>query len=358
MIAIVFIGELKYCPYVSKYIQVIEENQKDYEVLFWNRGNDEVNFPQNYIHFNKKSKLNKHPLLKIVDFIQFSRWLKRTITKRGYEKIIVLSTLSGIFIAKILVNKYKNKYIFDIRDYSYEKIRLFYKIEEKIIRNSNFTCISSQGFKYFLPKDYSYVMAHNFNYSDMKYRGRLNKKKKGSVIKLVWIGSVRYFQHQSKILYKLKNDDRFLIIYHGTGPQIDIFKQYCEDNQIKNVIFTGEYNNTEKLTLLAGADILNNSYGKKNEICIKHAISNKYYDGLVFGIPQLVENNSFKHEKIYQVGVGIGLDIDSEYFADKLYDYYFSIDENKFNDCCDRELETIIEEDAEYIRMIRNFVRE
>lgn len=34
MIGIVFIGNLKYCPYLSKYTQVLEQEEKEYVFCF------------------------------------------------------------------------------------------------------------------------------------------------------------------------------------------------------------------------------------------------------------------------------------------------------------------------------------
>lgn len=357
MIGIVFIGDLRYCPYLDKYVKVLEEQRKDYEVLFWNReGTTNTVFTENHISFNKKSELNRPPMAKIVDFLQFSIWIKNSIETKKYNSLIVLSTLSGIFLTSTLLKKFKNNYIFDIRDYSYEKYRLFYRLEEKIIRYSRFTCISSAGFREFLPRNYDYVIAHNFNYNDLKFSKNFKKKQKGSVLNLVWNGVVRYFDHQLAIIKKLKNDKRFNIVYHGSGLALDRLRTYCADNMINNVCFTGAYDNNKKNSLLANADILNNSYGLKNKNKIKYAIANKYYDGIIFGIPQLVEVNSFKHKKVSESGVGIGLDVHSEDFADRLYDYYFSIDEDEFNTNCIRELHTILKEDELYLKHIRDFI--
>ena len=52
----------------------------------------------------------------------------------------------------LLLFKYKNNYILDIRDPSYEKFKLFNQILKKIICSSYFTTISSEGFLEFLPK--------------------------------------------------------------------------------------------------------------------------------------------------------------------------------------------------------------
>lgn len=356
MIGIIFIGDLKYCPYLSKYTNALESKNIKYEVLYWNREGAKSIYPQNYISFNNKSKLNRHPFFKIKDFIYFRFWLKEKIALKKYKKLIILSTLSGMIISDVLLKEYSNKYIFDIRDYSYEHYKLFLKKEEMLLKTSYFTCISSKGFKDFLPRGYKYNIVHNFNKADLEYGRTFRKKPYGATLNLTWIGAVRYFEHQKQIIDKLYNDKRFKLIYHGMGPQIEVYKKYCKNKNITNVIFTGEYSNDDKHILLNDTDILNNSYKTNKIMEVKYAISNKYYDGLIFGIPQLVETGTFKNDIVKTYGVGIGISPYDKEFGDKLYDYYFNIDEKMFNSSCKNELEKILHEDEKYINCINKFL--
>jgi len=356
MVGIVFIGNIENCPYLSKYVKVLESENVSYEVLFWNRSGIAKKYDNNYISFNLKSDLKKKPINKILDFIKFRKWLTGEVERKKYKKLIILSTLSGVFIYSTLIKEYKYLYIFDIRDYSYEHIKPFKKIEDKIIRNSFFTCISSNAFKNFLTTDISYLLVHNYNSDEIKYKKIFSKKAAESTLNLVFIGGMRYFNHQSSIIDRLKNDNRYNIIYHGRGVDLDKYKEYCAQNSIKNVRFTGEYDNSNKYKLLEDADILNNSYDMKIGNEVKYAISNKYYDGLIFGIPQLVEVGSYKHDKVSANGLGIGLDVNDENFANKLYEYYHSIDIENFNKSCIDEISRVIEDDDAYIKELKGFL--
>ncbi|MEK5585138.1 hypothetical protein MKZ21_23095 [Paenibacillus sp. FSL P2-0536] len=355
MVGLIFIGDINFCPYLEKYTSVLQEKNIEYEVLFWNRENKNFDLPTNYIYFNKKSRYRKNPVFKILEFMQFSLWLQRIIIKKKYSKLIILSTLSGMFLANVLLKKYPGKYVFDIRDYSYEHIKFFSLLEEKLIKKSFFTCISSQGFKEFLPKNYPYVMAHNFNSKDLSISRKFEKKGLDRPLNLVWNGTVRYFEHQEKILSKLANDKRFNIIYHGMGSDYELYINFCEKMGFSNIKFTGNYNNLEKEKLLKDADILNNSYGTKKEMEVKYAMANRYYDGLIYKIPQLVEINTFKHKKVQEIEVGIGIDIASENLADLLYEYYCNINETQFNYNCNQEIGGILKEDNLYIDKIKEF---
>lgn len=352
MIALVFCGDLRYCPYINRYIERLEKAEVDYKIFFWNRSGFDLNLSDHYIYYDQGSDLSSGKIQKLLDFIRFKRWLIEQLKKNHCEKIIALSTLTGVFLGHFL---YKKDYIFDIRDYSYEHIAPFYWIEKKVIENSTFTAISSAGFKAFLPQ-HDYIIAHNFNRNDI-VPGAMFRKSEGK-INFVWNGVVRYFEFQKAYLNALKNDPRFNIVFHGDGPELDLYKQYCENNGFTNVIFTGTYSNKDKAILLEDAHILNNcygyTYGAGNKL--KYAVSNRFYDGIVHHIPQLVEPEGFKPSWANKSGLGVSFPPDKE-FADRLYEYYIGIDEKLFDVICTRELQKVLADDDVYIKKIDEFIK-
>ncbi|MBO0411987.1 hypothetical protein JZO81_13000 [Enterococcus hulanensis] len=354
MIGIVFVGDIIFSPYMKTYTDSLEKNNEDYEVLFWKRDKGRVQFPKNYFYFEHESKLGKSKFLKITDFLKYRRWLKLKVHSKNYDKLIILSTLPGLLLFKELRQDYYKKYIFDIRDYSFENVLPFYNMEKKIIESSCFTCISSPGFKDFLP-DHDYVQAHNLQVTELANKRDFKKKKNGP-LKLVWIGAVRYFEQQVEIIEKLKDSNQFQIIYHGIGESFEELKDYVEENKIDNVFFTGRYDNKDKAILLQDADILLNSYKVKNHKMVKYAMSNKYYDGLIYGIPQLVERDSTKQVEVEKRKLGIALDTESIDFADRLWNYYFEIDESLFNRNKELALSEIVEEQKTYLAKVDEFI--
>lgn len=150
----------------------------------------------------------------------------------------------------------------------------------------------------------------------------------------------------------------YLQLFHGDGPQLETYKKYCQDNGFANVEFTGAYDNNSKEKLLKDAHILNNCYGYEKGAGnkLKHAVSNRFYDGLIFHIPQLVEPDGYKSKWVISSEVGVNFQVD-EKFADKLYQYYHAIDVDKFNNACKIELQKIIHEDDEYINNIDAFIK-
>lgn len=354
MVGIIFIGDLYVCPYLHRYTEACEANNVSFEFLFWNRSGENLNLPSNYIYFDMPSKEEQSFVTKLFDFIKYRRWLKKQIKSKKYEKLIVLSTLSGIILFDIL-KKYRSRYVFDIRDYSYERIKLFFSLEKKLIENSAYTAISSPGFKAFLPlNDYSII--HNMQSSEASFRGEFRKKDFGATLNVVWNGTMRYFKHQKKVIERLANDDRFVVYYHGTGPELEQYKEFVKTNNIENVIFTGRYDNSKKNELLKDADILNNSYWIDNENEVLYALSNRYYDGLIYRIPQLVEAQTYKTSICEENAIGIGIDPRDNDFADRLYEWYFKINQTQFEERCETLLLSAIEDDIKVTKKLKTFL--
>ena len=109
--------------------------------------------------------------------------------------------------------------------------------------------------------------------------------------------------------------------------------------------------------MLENANILNNCYGYTigagNKL--KYAVSNRFYDGIIYHIPQLVEPNGYKTEWAEKAGLGVAYFPDDG-FADKLYKYYQSINADEFDNACQNEIKRVINEDDTYIRMIDRFI--
>ncbi|WP_039730291.1 hypothetical protein [Enterococcus mundtii] len=351
---VVFIGDIIFSPFMKLYTDILDEYNEDYDVIFWKRNNEKEKFPKNYLYFEHKSRLNKNKLLKITDFYKYQKWLKKTIKENNYDKLILLTTVPGLLLYKELTTNYKGKYIYDIRDYTYENFSIYKNIENKVIESAYFTCISSPGFQEFLPEN-NYVLAHNMQLEELSNKSDFSKKESGP-LNLVWIGAVRYYEQQINIIENLKNSKKINLIYHGIGEDYERLKEYVRTNEINNVEFTGKYVNSQKSKLLNNADILLNAYKLANHQKVKHAISNKYYDGLIYGIPQLVENDSYKQQEVEKRSLGLVIDPEDSNLEENLLNYYFNIDEELFNKNKQIALDTIEKDQIEYIKKITDFV--
>ena len=68
MIAVVFIGNIEYCPYFGNYKLLLEKEGADYDLFYWNRmGLDNVH-PDNYYCFRYPIEITRDIRKKIISF--------------------------------------------------------------------------------------------------------------------------------------------------------------------------------------------------------------------------------------------------------------------------------------------------
>lgn len=141
---------------------------------------------------------------------------------------------------------------------------------------------------------------------------------------------------------RIGNDQRFELHYYGR-EQIDaqILKEYAHSKGYNNIFFHGEYMPKDRYEFVRNTDLIHNVYFDANTL---RAMGNKYYDGIIFRIPQICFPGSQMSKMTLNAEVGISLDPREKNFCDKLYDYSSKLDREAFNKHCDKELERVMEE--------------
>lgn len=343
------------CPYLDKYTDLCKKYGIEYEIICWNRNPQKTssNTENNIYVFVKDSREEKHPILKLGDFISFSLYATKVIKERKYSKLIILTSLTAVFLSKILLKEYRGKYIFDYRDASYEYITGYRMLLEKIIKYSSFTCISSRGFITMLPKSENYIMAHNFKYNDLKYRAKEPKiQKKKDTINVSYLGLLREKKYLYKMVDLFSRDKRFLLYFHGDGECLEDTKNYAKNYE--NIIFTGKYIGDEKFYYMDEADIMCSNY--ESSFINNNAVSNKYYDALIHNIPLLGNPNTYLGRMIEDQDIGISLDLNDQEFTEKLYNYYLEVDRVNIFIRTQKILDNVLTEDSKYLSYIKEFL--
>lgn len=354
MIGLIFINEINLCPYIDKYIEQIEKSGEDYRIIIWDRHYEEgKKYKYNNIEvYPLKAEETDGYIKKAMQFYKYSRFLKKHLKEKKYDKLIILSTLTGFLVYKQLKTTYSGKYIFDYRDASYEKIGFFKKMLAKIVDNSYFACISSDGFKRILPQK-EYINSHNFKYSDLEKQQVIVGGKKEKIT-ISYVGLLRGFEYHKNLLDIFGNDDRFIVKFHGNGECYEEIKQYSLN--YNNVEITGWYDNDLKFKHNLDADMLFYNYpcSYRNNF----ALANRYYDGLFFKKPLIGNIDTFSGRLIEEKGVGISLsyNLSKEKYKNRIYEYYNNFDRDKFLDNANKEIKRIVDEDSKYVEKIKEFV--
>ena len=353
MVGIIFINDLNVCPYIDKYIETLNEQNQEYEIIIWDRSYFEgkkQRFPCKHI-YKKNAKESDSAPVKLKDFYFYFRYVKKVLKAQKYDKLIILSSLTGIFLNSVLRKKYRDRYIFDYRDASYEFFGFYRKLLNQVIENSFFTCISSKGFREILPPN-DYFMAHNFRPVSLKSKLDICRIRNEAPFKVGYIGNLRNSAYVKQLIGLFKDDKRFTFILSGGGDNFEELKSYCAG--MDNIVMTGRYEEDEKAAIVQNVDLL--CYNYPSSYINDYALANKYYDSLIYKKPCIGNSETYSGRLIQQNGLGISIGLDCENFSDHVYDYCMKFDRDAFKANADRELAKVLEDDKIYIEKIREFI--
>lgn len=353
MTGIIFLLNLEYAPFIKKYTAELEAKGEKFEVIFWERLESDFSTPWKTILYKKRGNLGDNKIIKLITFMGFRRFLLKKLKQKKYEKLIVLTTLTGMLIGDYLVKNYKGKFIFDIRDYTFEKNFIFKLLEKVVIKASCFTAISSEAFKEFLPKDNKYVLSHNIILDEVSVGNEFMTNKNIEEINLTFIGAVRHYDIDKKVVDTFGNDVRYKVFFHGYGVSYNDLNNYCK-KQYNNVFFTGKYDRKDKTKLLQNTTVINSYYSSDN-YANKYALPNKYYDALIYHIPLWANPDVYVGKRAIECGVGINVKLNNE-APNNMYSILKSIDWEEFYKRCSLELKRILDEDKDFVNKLHNFI--
>lgn len=345
-------------PYLQKYEGILSEMGVEYDVLLWERGEQ---LGRNYkatdtvLHIPVKSGMAQ----KLLGFLKWRKQVTRILKKNAYDKIIVLSTVPGVLLASVLLKKYARKYIFDIRDYSFEHIKAFYKTEEKIIKKSFFTTISSDGYRSFLP-EYPYVLNHNITHFDQVDAEAKDLQKKER-INFVFVGNIRLFQDTFSLLKKMGSWKNYKQVFVGreiAGCDLDTI---AAEYGITNIEKHGAFTHDEKPKIFEQVDLINSVYGDKRKVCsvsVNTALSNKIYDAAVFRRPIAASCGTYLAEIAEKYGLGFSVDAADENVYSAFERYLKNYDKEVFTQNCDRFIDVVKQDEAVFKEKLKGFLKE
>lgn len=351
MVGIICFNNIRLCPYLNYYKKIFDDAQIKYDVYYFDRNKLQEVDKENY--FKIKWFSSQSNFSKVFNFYYFYLHMSKILKMKNYDLIVVLTTMPSIILSKILLCKYKKRYIVDVRDYTHENNRKFYNIEEKVFANSYLNIISSEGYKQFLPKLCTYLICHNFNYSlqDMPVIVD-NKRKVTNKIIIGYIGNIAYLQQCKALISLVVNDSRFCFYFWGsdsTGCIEDVIR----NTQNERIKYFGAYNPSEKGSIISSCNLMFNCYGN-DSLLVKTAISNKFYDSLIYMVPLLTSPNTYMSDMCG--GYSFDMDFDSCDDLNELYQWYISFDWKGFDVFSKKTIDkTILENERTKIKILDFF---
>ena len=345
-------------PYLNLYLDNIDMEKNDVHLMYWDRdGSQDRKLPRLLkTHIFSESMADEIPKIKkIKKFLCFAKRTESLIRREKFDFIISLTSIPTVLLSGVLLKKYKEKYIFDYRDYTFEWFKPYRNHIAKMVENSAMTVYSSEKHLDFLPQSNKLNIAHNFISASLNHR----KEKKSErcdnrPLRISYWGILRNEEFNKTVINKLANDDRFELNFYGKKQQtFEKLEAYCRENKFLNIHFYGEYQEEDRYTFAENTDILYNLYSVSGTEGM--AMGNKFFDGVIFGIPQICTKGSYMGEKAEEYGVGIAVDVNSLDFADDIYRYFASVEDEKFNHSCDLLINRIETDCENTIKIIRQF---
>lgn len=360
-VLIIGFTKMAYMPYMNFYIEQLRKNNNTIHLLYWERDSTgDIEVPLDVIpHCFKKSLDDSIPLKnKISSFLAYRKFAVQILESQNFDLLIVLHTTPGVILNDLLFRYYKKKYILDYRDFTYENFKVYKYVINKLVNNSSATFVSSNAYKKYLPEKSFVHTSHNILVDSLEKRYvRKQYTRERKVLRIRFWGLIRHKDSNLNLINSIGNDSRFELHYHGREQNTGEFlKSYCKENKIKNVFFHGEYKPIERYNFAKETEIIHNIFD--NDKTMKPAISNKYYDGITFYIPQLCSEGSFLGEQVITNNIGQTINTENENVADTIYYYYKNIDWGKFQESCDVALTQILNEYNEGINKVIEISKE
>jgi hypothetical protein len=283
------------------------------------------------LSFNVRQNEGKGYFFRFYSYLRYKKFVIGCLNRNNYDKIIISTIAIAILLYPYLKKYYRNKYIFDIRDYSII-LNFTWFILKNLIDNSASTVISSKGFTHWLPKISNYNIAHNFPFELTKGNVKLLSKEhfnqNRESLEITTIGSLRDFEANKLIIDSFKNSNQFKIKFIGTGPAYNPLKNYVLENKISNASFYGFYQKKDEVDLLKNSDYINNY--TNIDLNSRTLMTNRFYLSVVLEIPMIVRFGTYQAKlcESYNLGCVIkpGLSI-----KEQLLMYIKSYDKEVFN---------------------------
>ncbi len=356
-ILILGLAKLKYMPYLHFYLDHLNSQANELHLLYWNRDlqpEDTQALTGVTLHeFRRYQEDDVPPLTKLGSLIAYRRFAKQTLQAEAFDFLILLHSLPGILIFDVLRQQYRDNYVFDYRDSTYESFPPFRWMIHWLSRHAYATFTSSDAFRSFLPggKGHPVYTSHNILLDSLSHRDPQHPRHQPpKQIRLAFWGFIRHEEINLALIDKIGADPRFSLHYYGREQQVaQRLKRYVQQHQIGNVFFHGEYRPEDRYAFAQQTDLLHNLYQDKNTML---AMGNKYYDGAIFYLPQLCMKGSFMAQQAAEHGIGLACDPRDEDFTQQVYQYYIHLSWPQFIANCDQEVQRVLAEYRQGCRQI------
>lgn len=305
-VALIIPANVYFAPYVKIYTALLDKCGVIYDVISWDReGRKEegIQFP-----FQLK---RRNAISLCWGAFRFASFVKKCLNKTKYDRIIVFTSQSAIFLSHYLKRKYNKKYIFDYRDLSIEQKSIFRTPFRRVLKHSYANVVSSLAFVKYLPQEFKYILSHNFNVEEV--RKALNsssamdvKSAEGAAIDVLTIGGIRDYESNVKVVEHLANVDNVTVRFVGKGSATPMLESFAKSINASNITFEGYYPKEKEKQYVNDCTFLNIFYPRRPSH--DTALSNRFYNSLIYKRPMITTVDTLQGDFAIKYNVGIAIE--------------------------------------------------
>lgn len=331
-------------PYLNNYTEILEDKNIEYDLVIWNRLGKSLNQKNLYSFEGKTATIQQG----FIEYYRYSRFVKKILNDNNYDKVILFGIQLAFFMNRYLKNKFRNNYIFDIRD-KHNLINFFN--HKSFIRKSYTTVLSSEGFETWLP-NFKYTINHNTRISSLSSLEKI--KSKYDEINISSYGMLRDYDINKLLIQEVQKEKNISLSYFGKSTVQDDLEKFCFSSNLKNISFSGEYLPSEEKNIIKSTDMVNilrYSNTKNN----KTALPNKLYSAVANGKPILAYKGTYIADLVEEYELGIVISrMDS--VGNEIKNYFHELDIEEYNNNQNKFFKKIIEENNSFKMKVNEFI--
>lgn len=313
-VCIVAPSSLRYVPYLEYYRDAFDAAGVPHDVLLWDRfATGEGG--RNIERFDAPG--TRRGLWLIPGYLAFRAFLRERIRARPYDLLVLLGTQMGVLLYDLVR---RLPYVLDIRDFSHEGFPPYRHAVFELIRRARLVCISSEGFREWLPAGRDYVMSHNVS------RARLRVEPAPFVFGrrvISSIGALGYFDANARFLEGAAREPGWDVRYIGRGTCERELEAHVARRRIANVRFFGAFRPADKGTFYDEANFVLGIYDAETPVG-RTLTPNRLYEACAHSRPLLVNAGTHLADVVSRNGLGVVLDLAKRERWDRLLEPYAS----------------------------------
>lgn len=277
--------------------------QAKLSVITWDRNNDYREALPGYHIYNKVSAYG-NKTRKLLNLWGYRKFCHDTI-RRLNPDVVIASHWNNLLMVPRL-NRSRQMLIYENLDVPTEAY-IFRKastiLEHLKMRQADLTIHASRFFTELYSKKYRQIVLENKPIVHME--PSTGPYTLHNPIRIAFIGLLRYREILALLIDAVRGDSRFELFFHGDGHARQYLEEYAGSTQ--NIHFTGRYEFEDVGRLYQQTDVVWAAYPNK-DFNVIYAISNKFHESLVYGIPTVYADHTRLGDFVVQQHIGMAVD--------------------------------------------------